>query len=659
MMRFLLIAILLFLLPVAPARGQSDWEEMMQQMAEETGIDDEDEGFWESQQELLNELHEHPIDLNHASREQLLALPFLSEKAVDDILNYIATKGPMRTPGELRLIPGLTTAERQWLRQFVTVGEAVPSGSRKPLHKKSRHELTTRADVPLYTRDGWTWQRGIAHRLRYTFETGRHFDVGLRLEKDAGEPLFSRDQRFYDSYGGHVMLKDLRHLRTLILGDFKAGFGEGLVLNNGLRFGKLSMGLWRTAGGIRPHRSADEVRFLRGVAATFGLGREWDLTVLASWRQLDATINADNTVNTITTTGLHRTPSELSHKESLASQTVAMHATWQHGPWRIGATVMGQRYDHAFARGTQLYRQIYPEGTFFGAASADYSLRLSRLLLCGETAHSFDRHGGGWATLNKAVWRFSPTTQVAAIQRFFSKDYYSPHASTFSENSRAQNESGLTLQADADHVGPFALRALIDFFYSPWPRYTMTRASHGWEGLLQASLQPRRGQSLLLRYSVKSKERNDQRGISHRLRATYTHTFTPRWNVVATAFFHRFHQTADSHGFAVAPRIDYTSHDSRLRLSLMAALFRTDGYDSRLYIYEPSLFQTFGLQQLYGHGQRLAATARLRTPDKRWTLQAKLGATHYDDRTSISSGPTRIHASWKADVQLLLRLQIK
>lgn len=732
-----LLALLLFCLTSnALAQSETDWEEMMQQMAEEL-IEADDEQQWEAQQEMLTELHEHPLNLNLATREQLYALSFLGAGVADEIIDYLATNGPMRTLGELRFIHSLTPQQRQWLRLLVYVPlSAETTFTRRgdtTWWGRGRHDLIARADVPLYNRAGWPWGRGIANRLRYTWQQGRHLDVGLRLETDAGEPMFTRTRPFWDSYGGHAMLRDVGPLRTLIVGDYKASFGEGLVLNNGIRFGKLSMGLWRTTGGIRPHRSTDEANYLRGAAVTIGLGSRWQITALYSYRKLDATVADDNTIQTINSSGLHRTDSELRRKNCLGSSTAALHLAFdshlaaQPNPtassatfnYSLGLTALYQYYDHQFHQSAQLYRQIYPEGYQFGAAGVDYSLRTSRFYFSGETALSVPLSNSNsvpqsdpnsvpqsgtqsspatdpaatssiatrppaLSTLNKVSYRFSPNSQLSLIQRYYGKYYYSPYASAYGENSHVQNESGITLQWDADRLGPIALRTFFDFFYSPWPRYTMTRYSTGWEGLLQATYAPRRGRSLQLRYTVKSKETRDRRTYSHRLRATYAHDFTRCWSASLTAFLHRYHEpsqnseSSSSNGFAIAPRTDYTSPSQRLRFSVFAIFFRTDDYNSRLYLYEPSLMQTFGIQQLYGHGQRLAATLRLRSADGssrshpgdlssrssrrlslRWTAQIKAGVTHYTDRSQISSGPLLIDSPWKADIQILLRLQLR
>jgi len=386
---------------------------------------------------------------------------------------------------------------------------------------------------------------------------------------------------------------------------------------------------------------------------------------------LDATVNKDNSVSSINTTGLHRTASELGRRGTLQSQTTALHAAWSRKAWTAGLTGLFQYYNHQFLQNATLYRQIYPVGYLFGAASANYGYRSSRLSVKGETARSFDKRGGGWATLNTAAWRFSPQTQLTLIQRFYSKDYFSPHASAYSENSRVQNESGVAVQLDAARVGPFALRAFFDYFYSPWPRYTMTRASTGWEGMTQLTWQPRRGRQLVVRYRVKSKEKSDLRYYSHQLRATYYHQLSALWDAQLSAFLNRYHQPAQaeaesssSTGYAAMPQVSYHSRDERFRWAFAAILFRTDDFDSRLYLYEPSLAQSYGMQQLYGHGQRFVTTLQLRFPRRdgysahalRCTAQIKAGVTHYTDRSEISSGPLLVSSPWKADLQILFKM---
>ncbi|MBO4802172.1 MAG: helix-hairpin-helix domain-containing protein [Bacteroidaceae bacterium] len=688
---FLLLLLLpLSLLAQVPT---TEWDELMQELLEEQPEDEADEESVEDRIVLLNDLHEHPLNINTATYQQLIALPFLSETAVNGILRYRTFNGPLRTLGELMLIREVSFRERRWLRQCVFAGEDPSVQTRRDSLRRlqDRHEFLARADVPLYQRAGWPWARGIGQRVRYTWQHGRRWDVGLRAENDAGEPRFDGTTPTFDSFGGHVMLHDAGCIQTAIVGDFKVGFGQGLIINNSLRLGKVTNSLWRSTGNLRPHRSTDEVNFLRGAAATVRLNNAWSITAFYSHRKLDASVSKNGTIQSINTTGLHRTETELARKGSLTSQTAAIHGTLNLkletlNSLTLGLTALFQHYDRYFQQSNALYRRIYPNGYEFGAASFDYGFRSRHLLFGGETALSTvlgtapgqsSSTSPALATLNKVGWRFSPGTQLAVIQRYYSYSYFTPHANAFSENSRVQNESGVAVLLDAERVGPFILRAFFDYFYHPWPRYTMTKASDGWEALLQTTYQHSRNTSLLLRYRLKSHEKSDRRRLSHLARATFTHTLSPCWTAQATALFTALHTNAsedsgtllpasNSIGFSLSPRIDYTTPSGRLRAAALCTFFRTDDFDSRLFLYEPSVLQTFGLSQLYGRGQRMALTLRLRADKNddssrpvRWVIQSKVGVTHYTDRSSISTGPLLISSPWKADVQLLLQLQLR
>ena len=660
-----------------------DWDTLIEQLAEES-VDadaDDESAALADQIDELTDFHEHPLDLNAATHADLLRLPFLNDVQAEAIMDYRLRYGVFRSIEELRLIKELNPKDLRWLRLCTFVDHNQDEATQR-LRPRNRHELMMRFDLPAYKQQGWSWARGIANRLRYTAQIGSHWDFGVRAEKDAGEPMFTSHNPLWDAWGAHAMLKDWRCVETLIIGDFKVSMGEGLVINNGFHMGKQLTSLWRRAAVLRPHRSADESNFLRGAGITIRLAVPFSVSAIYSYRQLDATIQPDNSVQSINTSGLHRTASELARQRTIACHTTTAHLAWDARHVRFGASAMYQYYDHQFRQGAALYRQIYPVGYQFGAVSTDYGLHIGNLYVSGETARSFaarsqspdangNSSGRGWATINKAMWRFSPNTALSAVQRFYSRNYYSALASTYGENQRVQNESGVTLILDADRVGPVAVRAFIDYFYSPWPRYTMTRASHGFEGAVQAVYSLRRGRQITARYSLKSKERSDRRYRTSRLHISYVHALSDAFTLQAAA--HATHVAVASlnqraTGLALVPRADYSSRDGRWRCSLAATLFATGlgaeasytnaNYDSCFFLFEPTLYQSFGMVNLFGRGERLAASTRWKV-SSRWQLQAKCGVTHYSDRDEISQGPTLIRSPWRTDLQVLARWLLK
>ena len=84
-----------------------DWDILIEQLAEESidaDGDDESSALADDIDELTD-LHENPLNLNTASRAELLRLPFVSEAQVDAILDYRSRNHQLHSIEELRLIP--------------------------------------------------------------------------------------------------------------------------------------------------------------------------------------------------------------------------------------------------------------------------------------------------------------------------------------------------------------------------------------------------------------------------------------------------------------------------------------------------------------------------------------------------------------------------
>ena len=62
-----------------------------------------------------------PLDLNQATRDQLIALPGIGPKGADAILAYRASQGRIADLGELEKIKGLTSVRLERLKDYLYV----------------------------------------------------------------------------------------------------------------------------------------------------------------------------------------------------------------------------------------------------------------------------------------------------------------------------------------------------------------------------------------------------------------------------------------------------------------------------------------------------------------------------------------------------------
>ena len=104
----------------ASAQQEHEWEEYLNEVLT---IEDVGTAAWEELYEQLCELNQHPMDMNHASREQLEQLPFLSAQQVEDIMAYLYQYGPMKSLAELQMIRSLDYQRRRLLTFFVRIDD--------------------------------------------------------------------------------------------------------------------------------------------------------------------------------------------------------------------------------------------------------------------------------------------------------------------------------------------------------------------------------------------------------------------------------------------------------------------------------------------------------------------------------------------------------
>ena len=662
MRRLVLLVVLTIPLFVQAQTWQQVYDDVMTTVAE----DDEAGELLQGSYELLEQLASQPLDLNLATRQELEQLPFLSAQQVMDIQEYLYRYGPMRSLGELRMVRSLDHPQLALLPFFVYVSgqpdqPPPPQLRLDSLMHHARHTLTATARLPFYQRQGD--RNGYLgypyrHALRYELTSGQHLRLGLQGAQDAGEPFFAKENQWggYDFVSFHLQIKKWRRLENLILGHFRATAGMGLVLGQSFQLGKLAtlQNLGRPVNTLRPHSSRSEADYFQGAAATIRLWQPLTVTAFASYRPVDATLTKDGEAQTLITSGYHRTPTEMAKKGNTHITSGGAHIAYAQGALRLGATAVVSQLDRTLRPQLEtLYRRHYAHGRHFQNLSADYAYTHFRLSLSGETA--VDGHGR-LATVNSLSYQPSARLSLMALQRFYSYRYTTLYGHSFGEGSRTQNESGLYLGATWNPLPHLRLQGYADFAYFPWARYQVSSTSHAWDFLLQATWQ-RRHWTLLARHRSRLRQRDNEQKTAltanddHRQRLSAAYQQGPLLLKTQLDLAYTYYRQADR-GWMLSQQTAYTL--PKLQASLLAALFHTDSYQSRIYVYERQLQYEFYFPTYYGRGLRLSALARFDL-SSHLRLTARLGYTDYFDRSAIGSGLQQISASHQTDLDLQLR----
>jgi hypothetical protein len=557
------------------------------------------------------------------------------------------------------------------LQCFVFLGHqpAVPPLPRlDSLLRWGKHDVTASLRVPFYRREGD--RNGYLgypykHTVRYKFHYGQRVRVGLLGAQDAGEPFFAEGNSLgYDHYAWYLMLQRLGPVETLAAGQYRLSLGMGLIMNGGFNLGKLAtlQNLGRTNNAIRPNSSRMEYGYLQGGAVTlrlptsllpFGAGRKGNLllTAYASCRPVDATLNADETSATILTDGYHRTPTEMGKKHNSHSADAGAHIGYRRGALHAGITALYTHLDRRLQPDTAtLYRRYSAQGTDFVNVSADYGYRHPRFALSGETAINGD---GALATTNSLTLEAADGLTVMLLQRFFSYRYTALYARTMTEGGHVQNESGAYLGATWRPRPGLLLQAYTDYAYFAWARYGASQPSRAWDNLLAATYS-HDSWTVAARYRLHLRQRDNETKTAlddyteHRGRLSLT-TGGPRLTATLQA-----DATATGSDWGYMLSATAGRQWQRLKAGAAGGYFRTTGYASRIYVYERGLQYTFSFPAFYGEGMRLMLTAQAK-PTARLSLTAKLGLTHYFDRSTIGTGLQTIDGSWQSEVDVQVR----
>ncbi len=580
----------------------------------------------------LIELAEHPININTATEADLQRLRFLSQKQIDDILLYVYRQ-KMHSLYELQLIASLHTYEIRDLLPFVTVEEVT---AEKPLYWKEiwhfgEHELDLRADVrgiekntdPFYT------------SLKYKFNYQNRIQFGLTADHDVGEPWWKRRANNeqltastagtygYDFYSGYFQMQDVRRVQKLVVGDFRASFGEGLTLNCNRRFGgKTSMVL--SAGmpkeGLQRYASTSEADFFRGIGATIDCGKGWTVSALYSARKVDGHVE-EGVFPSIQTTGYHRTEHELQGKRAVWQQVAGANLTWKYKGWKIGVTATENVLGDTLRAEPNYYNANHFTGMRQFAAGVNYYYHNQRVSVFGEVTTAQNTRWG-WGALTGV--RFYPISDVGlvAIHRYFSPTFDNMLANSFAEDSKNNDENGLYVGAEVKRVQKWRFAAYADAFRFAFPKYGIRTPSVGYDVFGQADFFPQ--ESVQMSWKVRAKEKGEKGKYQLRYQLRWTEN---GWMVntmlegnVATQESGAKSQESKqneqvTYGLALAQDVAYTFERVPITLQGRIAAFHIRDYDNRVYFYENDVLYAYSIPALYGIGGRMYLNARYKIND--------------------------------------------
>ena len=635
---------------------------------------------------MLEDLLQQPLNLNAATREDLAVFFFLRTDQREAILQYRTQYGPFQDPLELQVVPGLEPSTVRRLVPFVRAGsDGLPPLQPSDWWRVGRKEITFRWERNIEPKRGYQVNddgdppayEGDANRLlgRVRYTSGR-MAYGVTFEKDPGEALFrGSNPNGFDFVSGHLAIRQpWRGCERIILGDYGLNIGQGLLLRTGFQAGKsAAISLIKNSNRqLFAQNTWQESRFFRGAAAQWKLGRQWSLMTFASWRNRDGNAILE-TIDTVLTdiplrvssfqlSGLHRTANEIADEGVFEERGGGMSLTYRNGDHKIGVNGVYFTYSPEFQPSPRPYRQFDFRGKELAAGSIDWQFRVARAQIFGEAAVS---QNGGWGGLTGMLLSLDRRLQLALLARHFQRDYWTQWGAPFAESGLPRNESGLYVGMVLTPVYGWEIRAFVDVWQHPWLTFRSDSPTQGREVLLRTSYRKRHQWQAYLQYRRKQRYTDranagtdipDQildyrQQLRLQLEWEVYRVLTLRNRVEWT---HAGGRTGEQNGYLAAQDVLIKPIGSRWSATMRYAIFRTDDYASRIYMFENDLLYTFAFRPYYHHGQRAYINLRYR-PWPKLTLEGRYEVYHLENQDDIGTGLERIDGPMRSGVKFQMR----
>lgn len=644
--------------------------------------------------ENLQYYKQHPLNLNTATREELVDLSLLNDIQINNLLVHRETFGALISIYELQAVDGFDLATIYSILPYVTVVDRFDSGhfTIKEMFANGKHEVIGRSQRIVEEQQGYTpidsaslaespnsRYLGSPYRIytRYRFTYGNFVSWGITGEKDSGEEFFRGTQkRGYDFYSAHLSVRNIGPIKSAVIGDYQVSFGQGLTAWTGYAFGKTSMTVStkRNAVGIRPYTSADENRYFRGAATTLKFG-PIETSAFFSMRKRDANIAMADTIGTdieilevssIQETGLHSTPGELADRHSLKEMLFGGNINFRKGRFNAGITAIHSRYDTPLVRSLGLNNQFDFSAQQNTVIGADYSFSLRNFNFFGEAARSAN---GGMAITNGVLISADSRLAFTLHHRWFQKEFQNLYANAFSENTLPVNEQGFYIGVQAKPHRKFTLSAYYDMVLYPWMKFQADAPSQAYDFLVQLNFTPDKKTDMYVRYRHRDKfiNANDADAdidfivpfTQDNLRFHISYPVGKSWKLKNRIEYTKFFPSNETAATGIMMYQDVTFKKMGMPVSFTAryALFQTDTYDARIYVYEGDMPLVFSIPSYYGKGSRVYFMIN-------WDITRKLevwfrvAQYFYYNQDVISEGSlTQINSNHKTEVKLQARFK--
>lgn len=649
-----------------------------QQLEAITEINDDNETEDDSFLQQLQQFLKDPVNLNKADATLLKELVILSPVQIQNFISYRNLFGKFISIYELQAVPGWDIRTIQRLRPYVTIAyiQSLTTSFRERMNG-GINEILIRASQVLEKSKGYKTDAGSGNNfypgspqklfVRYKYQFKNLLQFGVVGEKDAGEEFFKGSQKQgFDFYSVHLFARNIGIIKSLAVGNFSVNLGQGLTQWQNLAFkkGPDVTNIKRQLSVLRPYNSAGEINFHRGIGITLSKNN-WETTMFISYKKVDAnfvvdTLNNEDYISSLQTSGLHRTQSEVEDKGSQQQFAVGGNLSYSNSHLHVGINAIQYHFKFPVNKSAEPYNLYSLSGKNLGNYSIDYSYTFKNLHFFGEVAatNHFNK-----AFINGLIISLDAKIDMSLLYRNISQQYQSLYTNAFTENTYPTNEKGVYSGISIRPNDLWRIDAYVDFYKFPWLKYLVDAPSVGADYLAQATYRPNKQLEMYIRYKSETKSKNFNPDIlplppvinkpkkNVRLQVSYriNSEITLR-NRVDIVWFDKNGRDAQN-GFLSYADIIYKPMLKKYSANLRLQYFETDGYDSRMYAYENDVLYSYSIPVFYDKGCRYYVNFNYDINNK-ITIWLRWAKTVYKYKTTIGSGLDEIRGNKKSELKI-------
>ncbi len=361
------------------------------------------------------------IDLNRITLGELLQVLGMTYDLARAVIELREALGSFSSLDELRRLEDVSPETIEQISPYFRV---TLEGRKYTINATTRYQF----DSPI--KEGVEespYRQG--EKLFFSGESG--ISLGLAFEKDAGEG------ELWDHSAFSLELPLPEAKGFMVLGDYLAGFGQGLVIRARRNFGlsgRSSDHMIFYPRRLRPYHSWDESIALRGAGANLNLNPV-NVFTWGSQRYRDAYLNESGQITSFDDSGLHRSATEEARRDACLEEAWGAHV--EYGKLgrnlSIGATLSSVKWDRQYVNDDESISE-----TRAGSFNLGYDAEKANVIM--EAAWD-DRGAGAQMGSMQLISRLLKTS--VSIY-YVDPDYFAPLASSLDfDLGKVNNREGV------------------------------------------------------------------------------------------------------------------------------------------------------------------------------------------------------------------------